>query len=545
MANDQTLTERAANAARVLRPLGTKPMSREQATRAAQLLGLHWASVYRLRRRFLADPVASSLSPRTRGPKVGNRRLDDGVEQVIEEVLGQWLPEQRELAHPLLDLWMEVRLRCRRMRISAPARSTVSRRWAEHREVQAAKLAEDPDALIAPGNFGAAKALEIVQVDHTQADVVVVDEYFRRAMGRPWLSVAIDLATRCVVGIYVSMDRPSAATVALLLSRVALPKGPWLLNVGVDAEWPMHGIPKTLHLDNAAEFKSRALRAGCLQYGIELMYRPVGRPQFGGHVERMNRTLMQRLKGLPGATGNSTVGRKLRKSEERAVLTLKDFERWLILEVARRYHHTEHRGLMGATPVSAWQLLTQTAPARQLAPGPDEALRFLLQFMPLARRTIQGDGLTIFHIRYWHPIFAAWRETRRQVVVRYHPEDLSRIFVATPGGHYIEVRYADLRRPSISMWEQRAACRILRAQGRRDISEMLIFKAIEQQRRIVDAARSETRRVKRGDPARTKAKSPQPWMAPALLLEDSGEVDYSRSVAPFPVEIWEEPCPKP
>ena len=140
MANDQTLTERAANTARVLRPLGTKPMSREQATRAAQLLGLHWASVYRLRRRFLADPVASSLSPRSRGPKVGNRRLDDGVEQVIEDVLGQWLPEQRELAHPLLDLWMEVRRRCRRTRISAPARSTVSRRWAEHRDVRAAKL---------------------------------------------------------------------------------------------------------------------------------------------------------------------------------------------------------------------------------------------------------------------------------------------------------------------------------------------------------------------------------------------------------------------
>ena len=67
--------------------------------------------------------------------------------------------------------------------------------------MQAAKLAADPDALIAPGNFGAAKPLDIVQVDHTQADVVVVDEYFRRAMGRPWLSVAIDLATRGSVAI--------------------------------------------------------------------------------------------------------------------------------------------------------------------------------------------------------------------------------------------------------------------------------------------------------------------------------------------------------
>jgi hypothetical protein len=36
-------------------------------------------------------------------------------------------------------------------------------------------------------------------------------------------------------------------------------------------------------LDNAAKFHSRALRMGCSKYGIELMYRPVGRPHFGGH----------------------------------------------------------------------------------------------------------------------------------------------------------------------------------------------------------------------------------------------------------------------
>jgi len=99
----------------------------------------------------------------------------------------------------------------------------------------------------------------------------------------------------------------------------------------------MQGIPKILHLDNAAEFKSKALRAGCVQYGIDLMYRPVGRPHFGGHIERLNRTLMQRLKGLPGATGNSTKGRKAKKPEETAALTLKEFERWLAVEIAVRY----------------------------------------------------------------------------------------------------------------------------------------------------------------------------------------------------------------
>ncbi|MBV9889624.1 MAG: DDE-type integrase/transposase/recombinase [Rhizobacter sp.] len=65
------------------------------------------------------------------------------------------------------------------------------------------------------------------------------------------------------------------------------------------APWPgtrlAHaGLPRCLHLDNAAEFKSRELRTGCAQYGIELEHQTVHRPNYGGHIERLNRTLMQR-----------------------------------------------------------------------------------------------------------------------------------------------------------------------------------------------------------------------------------------------------------
>lgn len=91
--------------------------------------------------------------------------------------------------------------------------------------------------------------------------------------------------------------------------------------------------------------RSRALRAGCAQYGIELIYRPVGCPHFGGHVERLNRTLMERLRGLPGATGSSSKGRKERKAEERAALTLAECGRWIVLETAQRYHHSPHRDM--------------------------------------------------------------------------------------------------------------------------------------------------------------------------------------------------------
>lgn len=61
------LSEREIEIARVFRPLGTKPMTRSQAAMAARLLGVHWATVYRLRQRFLRDPAASSLIPGKRG----------------------------------------------------------------------------------------------------------------------------------------------------------------------------------------------------------------------------------------------------------------------------------------------------------------------------------------------------------------------------------------------------------------------------------------------------------------------------------------------
>src|ERR1700686_4048741 len=451
MAEHKGIVDRESVIARVLRPLGTEPLTQEQAEQAAKLLNVHWTTVYRLRRRFLADPVASAVRPRARGPKVGKRRLGSPAKAIVDDVLTAWLPKQRQLAHALADLVVEVRRRCAQAGVPPPSRNTVARWWAGHREARALDRANAPESAVPPGNFVVRNPLDVVQVDHTQADVMVVDDLLRRPLGRPWLSLAVDVATRCVVGFYVGMDRPGAATVALLLTRVVLPKAEWLDKLGVQADWPMHGMPRTLHLDNAAEFKSRALRTGCSEYGIDLMYRPVGRPHFGGHIERLNRTLMERVRGLPGATGSSPKGRKARQSEKTASLTLREFEQWLAIQVARCYHHAAHRGLLGATPADTWRMLSRNPDSRQLPATADAELRFLIRFLPAARRTIQADGLTLFHVRYWYPIFVAWRETPRTVTVRYHPEDLSRIFVTAGTGDYLEVQYADMRRPAISL----------------------------------------------------------------------------------------------
>jgi len=275
------------------------------------------------------------------------------------------------------------------------------------------------------------------------------------------------------------------------------------------------------------------------------MYRPVGRPHYGGHIERLNRTLMERVHGLPGTTGSSPKGRKRRAPEKRAALTLPEFERWLALEIGQRYHNSAHRGLHGATPASMWNTLDGAALTSRLSATPEAQWQFLLQFLPVARRTIQADGLTLFYIRYWHPIFSAWRLDRRTVLVRYHPEDLSRIFISVPGKGFIEVRFADLRHPAISLWEQRSVVRHLRDQGHKLISEAIVFRAIEEQRRLVAQSQRSARSAKRRESS-TERRASRKTSHPDSVASESPSasdlqpesVDYSKPAPAYDVEQW-------
>lgn len=51
-----------------------------------------------------------------------------------------------------------------------------------------------------PGTYRVDRALDVVQIDHTRVDAIVVDETHRLPIGRPWLTLAVDVATRVVVG---------------------------------------------------------------------------------------------------------------------------------------------------------------------------------------------------------------------------------------------------------------------------------------------------------------------------------------------------------
>jgi putative transposase len=125
-------------------------------------------------------------------------------------------------------------------------------------------------------------------------------------------------------------------------------------------------------------------------------------------------------------------------------------------------------------------------------------------------------------------------------MVRYHPEDLSRLFVSADGKTYVEATFADLRRPRISLWDQRQARKALRAAGSPDVSEALIFRTIEQQRQIVARAAAQSRQAKRSSMSIRRLDRPAPpWPDRAPKpLEPTNAVNYDKEPEESDVEVW-------
>jgi putative transposase len=193
----------------------------------------------------------------------------------------------------------------------------------------ALKVREREGVKAARDRFGAVKQglrpkqpLELFQIDHTLADVVLVDEVERRPIGRPWLTLVIDVATRAIAGFYLSLDAPSATSVALAISHAVLPKGGHHQSSSSEG-WPVEGLPQLIHLDNAKEFHGQALERGCREHQISLKFCPPLTPHFGGHIERLIGTLMGEVHLLPGTTFSSVTARGEYKSDQKASLTLR------------------------------------------------------------------------------------------------------------------------------------------------------------------------------------------------------------------------------
>jgi putative transposase len=512
----------AKRRAQILAPLATlDTCPRSVAQQAAAAVGCSVRHVYTLLRTYRASggTLSTLVSTKPSGGK-GKGRLSTDLEAIIATTIQEeYLTAQKRKAQRIVD---EVRRRCFRTNLKPPADNTVRRRLQALRADETVRRREGAGRARqqfapVPGTFPPPSwPLAVVQIDHTPVDLIVVDEQHRRPIGRPYLTVAIDVYSRCIPGFCLSLEAPSAVSVGLCLAHAVLDKEAWLAQRHLDGLWPIWGKPDCIHLDNAAEFHSEALRRGCDQHGIAIVHRPLRRPHYGGTVERVLGTLMQLIHQLPGTTFSHLAERGTYDAEAQAVLTLAELEKWLTIAITQYYHHAWHRGL-GGIPLAhytAAMLGTPEAPGRGYPPKIRDPRAFLIDFLPVERRSLQRFGFMLDHITYYSPALRpllGQQEKRPKFLIRRDPRDLSRIYVLEPKSQqYLEVPYRTLARPTITLWEHRHAVQTLRQAGRGQIDEGALFGAIEQMRALTETAAATSKAARRQRERHRQAPSVSP-----------------------------------
>ena len=241
--------------------------------------GVSRSTIYRWLSRYRDVAAPSSLIPLLRGIAPGTKRLDSAREQLVSKIIEErYLTRSRPNVEEICRI---VHHRCVQSGLKPVSRNAVRTRIDRLDPKLVAQARNGRKTALnryapRPGCFPVDQILQSVQIDHALADVIVVDERDRLSIGRPWLTLAVDVYSRCVLGFYVSLDSPAVTSIGLCLTQACLPKQPWLQARNLYLEWPMCGLPSVLRADNGRDFRSDALRRGCREHGIELDFK-IGR----------------------------------------------------------------------------------------------------------------------------------------------------------------------------------------------------------------------------------------------------------------------------
>src|SRR5690606_893965 len=109
---------------------------------------------------------------------------------------------------------------------------------------------------------------------------------------------------------------------------------------------PVWGLMNTIHMDNAGEFRGKMMERACEAYSLVLDFRPVSRPNFGGHIERLLGAFSKKIHVLPGSTFSNVREKGSYRAEAKAAMTMSELEKWLTIQIVEVYHQKVHSELL-------------------------------------------------------------------------------------------------------------------------------------------------------------------------------------------------------
>lgn len=319
--------------------------------------------------------------------------------------------------------------------------------------------ANRPDAPY--GRLQATRPGEYVLLDTTPLNVFAVVPVTGEWLPAE-LTVAIDLYSRCILGLRVTPGSTKSIDVSGVLLEAFLPfetDVEW----GSDARWPYHGVPRallidpaktrlprfdrpgivpeTLVVDHGKPFLSEHVTGACARLGISIQPARIYQPTDKAPVERFFRTLDSLLQELPGYKGADIAGRGA-DVEGEAVYTIPQLEQIIREWTATVYHLRPHSALVDPnlpgvvmSPVQRYEQGIAIAGRLRMPHDRD----VILELLPVVRRQFNHYGVEIGKLRYTGPIIAKYRNRSRTLQDRaegwpffVNPDDLSRVYFHDP-----------------------------------------------------------------------------------------------------------------
>lgn len=258
---------------------------------------------------------------------------------------------------------------------------------------------------------------QVWQIDHTPADILVVDDD-GNVLGCPWLTSVIDSYSRCIVGFHLGFDAPSSKVVALALRHAILPKR-YPEDYGLKEEWGTFGLPRHIFTDNGKDFRSDHAQQIAGQLGFTWHYR--SRPSMGGLVERPFKTLNQQVwSKLEGYKGSNVQDRP-EGAEKYAIYTLEQVRRGLVRYIVHQYN----QDIDSRTHQSRYQRWEAGLIHEPILPSERE---LDICLMKQATRRVQRSGHISFeNIVYRGENLASY--VGQQVALRYDPDNIGIIYI--------------------------------------------------------------------------------------------------------------------
>ncbi|HBO57039.1 MAG TPA: integrase [Opitutae bacterium] len=292
------------------------------------------------------------------------------------------------------------------------------------------------------------RVLEMVEIDHTPLHLILLDDELSIPIGRPTLTLLIDIFSHCVIGFYFGFTEPGYDSVRSALLHAMKPKD-WLKEQYPEVlnDWPCHGKIETLVVDNGAEFWSESLELACQEIGVNIQYNPVAKPWLKPFVERIFGTINTKLLDvIPGKTFSNILAKHDYDPKKDAVMRFSVFmgifHQWIV-----DVYHKEPDSRFNYIPALDWERGYKLLPP---APVDDEDIAKLeIVLGKTIWRTIRKGGIQYKHLSWDCDELTEYRKryspkANLKLMVKINPRDMSNIHVYLPElEHYIKVPCTD------------------------------------------------------------------------------------------------------